>query len=340
MFDTLERVIDRLGEGQRFLVIGHVSPDGDDIGSVASLVAILRKAGMTAEGCIADRIPEFFRRLFGDDVIKSVEDLRSYAFDTSITVDASDLSRIGDAVELLEGGVPDVTLDHHKTNAGFGRVNFCDPSYAATAMIIYEIGERLVDFDSTLAEMLLLGVATDTGFFRYSSVDERVFTYAASLIAHGASISRIAEAVLEHRTLNEIHLHTDMFKTLKISADGRLATAYVTAEMIERNGCTDDDTPGLVGQLRAIGGVEVAIMFIEWPRGTVHASLRSKNRVDVSEIALKFGGGGHTRAAGCSQSDVKLDELMSDVMADAEETIARAYAGSPLDPKLEGHIPD
>lgn len=326
MFETLDRVVERLREGQRFLVIGHIRPDGDDISSVASLVTILRKAGKTAGGCIADRIPEFFRRLSGDGVIHGVEELRSYSYDTSITVDASDLSRIGDAVDLLKGGIPDVTLDHHKTNAGFGRTNHCDPSYAATAMIVYEIGEQLVEFDSTLAEMLLLGIATDTGFFRYSSVDERVFTYAASLIGHGASISRIAEAVLEHRTLNEIHLHTEMFKTLKLSADGRLAMAHVTAEMIERAGCTEDDTPGLVGQLRAIGGVEVAIMFIEWPRGTVNISLRSKNRVDVSEIALRFRGGGHARAAGCSQSDAKLDELMDDVITDAKEAIASAFS--------------
>lgn len=325
MFEGIDRVIERLREGQRFLVIGHVSPDGDDISSVASLVMILRTVGKTAEGCIADRIPEFFHRLPGEGVIKGVEELRSYAHDTSITVDSSDLSRIGDAAELLEGGMPDVTLDHHKTNAGFGRTNFCDPSYAATAMVVYEIGERLVEFDKPLAEMLLLGLATDTGFFRYSSVDERVFTYAASLIRHGADISRIAEAVLEHRTLNEIHLHTDMFKTLRISNDGLLATAHVTAEMIERNGCTEDDTPGLVGQLRAIGGVDVAIMFIEGPRGTVHVSLRSKNRVDVSEIALKFGGGGHARAAGCSLTDAKLDEVMSDLIADAEEAIASAF---------------
>jgi bifunctional oligoribonuclease and PAP phosphatase NrnA len=116
-----------------------------------------------------------------------------------------------------------------------------------------------------------------------------------------------------------------MFETLKITANGRLATAYVTAEMIKATGCTDDDTAGLVGQLRAIGGVEVAIMFIESSQGTVHISLRSKNIVDVSEIALKFGGGGHARAAGCSLTDVELEELMNDVIAEAEAAIGSAF---------------
>jgi len=326
MFDSFNQVIEKLKDGERFLVIGHIGPDGDAVSSVASLVMILRKLGKTADGCIADSIPEFFRRLSGDEWIKGVEDLRNYAYDTAITVDSSDLARIGNAVELLEGRIPDITLDHHKSNIGFGTINFCDPSVAAAAMIVYEIGEQLVDIDAVLAQMLLLGIATDTGFFRYSNVDERVFSYAAKLVGYGANIGRISNAVLEHRTLNEIRLHTAMFETLKITCNGKLATAYVTAEMIEATGCTDEDTGGLVGQLRAIGGVEVAILFIEWPQGTFHVSLRSKNVVDVSEIALRFGGGGHARAAGCSVTDVTLEALMNDVIAEAEAAIASAFS--------------
>lgn len=326
MFVDLKAVIDGLKAGQRFLVIGHIRPDGDDVSSVASLVMILRKMGKTAEGCIADPLPSFFERLSEDGVIKGVDELREYSYDTSITVDASDLDRIGEAVELLEDGMPDITLDHHKSNLGFGTINFCDFSYAATAMIVYEIGKQLVAFDKKLAESLLLGIATDTGFFRYASADERVFAYAAELVRTGANIGRITQAILEHRTLNEIHLHTAMFKTLKILADGRLAVAFVTAEMMKETGCTDDDTAGLVGQLRAIGGVEVAIMFIESPTGEIHISLRSKNIVDVSKIALKFGGGGHARAAGCSLVDVPLEQLMSDVVAEAQAAITSALA--------------
>lgn len=326
MFVDLDQVIDRLRTGQRFLVIGHIRPDGDDVSSVEALVVILRKMGKVAEGCIADSLPNFFERLSGNGAIKGVGELRDYAYDTSITVDSSDLSRIGDAADLLKDDMPDITLDHHKSNIGFGKINFCDSAYAATAMIVYEIGKQLVEFDSSLAETLLLGIATDTGFFRYASADERVFAYAAELVRTGANIGRITQAILEHRTLNEIHLHTAMFKTLKILVNGRIAAAYVTAEMIKETGCTDDDTAGLVGQLRAIGGVEVAIMFIESSPGTAHISFRSKNVVDVSKIALKFGGGGHARAAGCSQSDVKLEELMNDVIAEAEVAIKNTFS--------------
>jgi len=156
-------------------------------------------------------------------------------------------------------------------------------------------------------------------------VNERVFESAAALVRQGANIGRIAEAVLEHRTLSEIQLHKDMLETLKLSVGGKLASAHVTADVIERNGCRDEDTFGLVSELRAIGGVEVAIVFVEWARGTVNASLRSKNRVDVSQIALRFGGGGHVPAAGFSQSGVDIADLMADVLADAERTLGKAF---------------
>ncbi len=325
MIDTLDQVLNRIDEGERFLVIGHIRPDGDDISSVASLVMILRKAGKVAEGCIAETSP-FLERLDRAQIIKRPDALREYAYDTAITVDASELARIGDSAELLEGRAPDITLDHHKSNRGFGKINFCDSNYTATAMIVYEIGERLVEFDPALAEMILLGIATDTGFFRYASVDERVFSYAARLVREGADIGRITEAVLEHRTLNEIHLLIEVLGTLELSAEGKLATAYVTAEMLERTGCTDDDTSGLIGEIRSIAGVEVAIVLIESLEGAVHVSLRSKNTVDVSEIALQFNGGGHARAAGCSCSDVKLEDIREAVTEAARQAIASSSA--------------
>lgn len=324
MKSTLAEVTDRLRRAQRVLVIGHIKPDGDDISSVASLVLILRKMGKAAEGCIADQIPWFYQDLHGVSVIKTVEELKDYRYDTVVTVDASELSRIGDAIKLLNGNPPDIILDHHKTNPGFGQLDFCDPEYAATAIIVYEIGKDLVEYDPELAETTLLGIATDTGFFKYGNTDYKVLSYAAELIRAGADIQRIASAVLEHRTLNEIKLMTEMFDTLQVAEDGKLAWAYISTEMLTRNGCTEEETEGLVGEIRAIHGVEIAILFIEWPKHHVHISFRSKSYADVSEIALGFGGGGHARAAGCSCKNVDLEPLMEKVVAKARKILRNA----------------
>ncbi|MEA3238374.1 MAG: DHH family phosphoesterase [Candidatus Bipolaricaulota bacterium] len=321
MKKNLDAVIKRLREAKRVLVIGHIKPDGDDISSVVTLVLILRKLGKIAEGCIAGEIPWFYKDLADVSLIKDVDDLRDFQFDTSVTVDASELSRIGDAVQLLKGEQPDITLDHHQTNVGFGEMDFYDSSYAATAVIVYEIGKELVEYDAQLAEINLLGIATDTGFFKYSNTDYKVFSYAAELVKLGASIQRISSAVLEHRTLNEVKLLSEMFDKLRIEEDGKLAWSYVSAEMLRHTGCTEDDAGGLVGEIRSMYSVEIAILFIEWPEEDVHISFRSKNYTDVSKIALEFGGGGHARAAGCSCKDVDLEEMMNKVIASARRAL-------------------
>ena len=318
---NLDQVIERLKAARKALVVGHVRPDGDAIGSVAALTLILRKLGVEAEGCIPDPVPWFYREIPGTRVLRSVEELRGREFDTTVVVDTSALPRIGAAAELLSGREPDVVIDHHATNTGFGSLNFCDPSYAAVALIVHEIGRRLVEYDEELAELLLLGTATDTGFFKYANVDARVFEMAAELARHGARIQHIASAVLEHRTPKTIRLLTEMFRTLRLEEGGKLAYAYVSADMLRRTGCGEEETEGFVGEIRSLHGVEVAILFTEWPEGEVHVSLRSKSYVDVSRVALEFGGGGHPRAAGCTLKVGRIEEAIPPVIAAARRAL-------------------
>jgi len=318
---SLDQVITRLKRARRALVVGHIRPDGDAIGSVAALTLILRKLGAEAEGCIPDRIPWFYREIRGTRVLQGVEELRGRTFDTVAVLDSSDISRIGNAVELFPDRVPDVVLDHHVTNTGFGTLNLCEPGYAATAMIVHEIGRRLVPYDRELAELLLLGIATDTGFFKYATVDDRAFAVAAELARQGARIQPIASAVLEHRTPKTIRLLVDMFRTLRLEAGGRLAYAYVSAEMLRRAGCDEEETEGFVGEIRALHGVEVAILFTEWPEGEVHVSLRSKSYVDVSRVARTLGGGGHPRAAGCTLYVTRLQDAITKVVEAARSAL-------------------
>ncbi len=321
MFVKLEEIVERIKKSKKVLIIGHIKPDGDDISSVATLTLALRKYGIEAEGCIADRIPWFYKDINGVSEIKDLEALKNYDYDTSIIVDASEISRIGDLALILKKK-PDITLDHHKTNEGFGELDFCDPSYAATAVIVYEIINKLgIEYDPVLAEINLLGIATDTGFFKYSNTDAKVFNYSAILVEKGANIQRIASAVLEHKTLKELKLFSETLNTLSVEENGKLAWAYVSYDMLERNNCTDEETGGFVGEIRSIYGVEVAILFIEWPKNQVNISFRSKNYVDVSEIAKHFGGGGHIRASGCSIKDANLMDVIHKVIDKSKEAL-------------------
>jgi phosphoesterase RecJ-like protein len=317
MKTTLDGVVERLKRARRALIIGHIRPDGDAIGSVAALTLILRKLGKEAEGCVPDPVPWFYQPIEGTRILKSVQELRGEEFDTVIVLDSSDVSRIGEARALLRGREPDLVIDHHATNTGFGVLNFCDPGYAAVALIIYEIAKRTVECDQVLAELLLLGIATDTGFFKYQSVDQRTLAAAAELVGCGARPHRIASAVLEHRTLKTVRLLAEMFNTLEVELGGKLAYGYVSAEMLSRSGCGEEETEGFVGEIRSLYGVEVAILFTEWPEGEVHVSLRSKDYADVSRVALKFGGGGHPRAAGCTLQVPRIADAIRPVVEEA-----------------------
>ncbi len=331
LLKTLDDVIERIKAAKRVLVIGHIKPDGDAISSVATMMGILRKMGKVVEGCIDDEIPWFYKSIPGVSEIKNVEQLRSYEYDTSITVDASEISRIGASVELLKDKKPDITLDHHKTNVGFGEIDFYDHRYAAVAEIVYEMAKKMgVEYDPDLAEVNLLGIATDTGFFKYSNVDAKVFRYASELVENGANIQHIASVVLEHRTIKEFKLFSAMIDTLKVEENGKLAWAYVSAEMLKSHNCTDEDVRGFVGELRSIYGVEVAILFTEWPEKQVNISFRSKDYVDVSEIAVEFGGGGHARASGCSRKNVDLSEMMKSVIEKSRDVLKKYEAISNL----------
>lgn len=325
MLVKLENVVERIKESKKVLIIGHIKPDGDDISSVASLTLMLRKIGKVAEGCIADHIPWFYNDIEGVSEIKNLEELKNYDYDTSITVDASEITRIGDGASLLKNGRPNITLDHHMTNVGFGDIDFYDSSYAATAVIVYEIAQKLgIEYDPKLANLNLLGIATDTGFYKYSNTDAKVLRYSADLVEKGANMQKISSAVLEHQTIKELKLFSEMLATLTVDMDGKLGWAYVSYDMLERNNCTDEETGGFVGEVRSVYGVEVAILFIEWPRNQINISFRSKNYVDVSKIAVYFGGGGHVRASGCSIKEAHLEETIKKVIEKSKSALEQA----------------
>ncbi len=306
-------------------MIGHVMPDGDAVSSVAALTMLLNRIDVDAAGCIADEVPWYFRSFPGVDRIARPKDLHGKAFDTTITVDASDLARIGDAATLLREGAPDIMVDHHATNLGFGRLNYCDPQSAATAMIVQRIAEQLVTIDRELAQSLLLGIVTDTGFFKHANTNQQVLLSAAQLVGRGARIQPIAAAALEHRTLASTKLLAAMLNTIQVTEGGQLAYGQVNAPMLEETGCTEDDTVGFVGEIHALHGVEVAILFIEAPSGQVHVSLRSKSYTDVGRVATALGGGGHPRAAGCTLKPERLEQAVEQVLA----AVAEALQASP-----------
>jgi phosphoesterase RecJ-like protein len=228
------------------------------------------------------------------------DDAELAACDAAIVVDVATLERTGRVGEALKRlGTPLACIDHHVTNGGFAGVNILVPEAASTASLVLDLIRALGGKPSArVAEALYVGLATDTGWFRFANATPQAFRDAAELVAAGAQPTRLYELVYENLTWPRTHLLARTLSTLKSDAHGRIAYATVTRAMFEETGASDEEVEGFVDKLRELGGVEIIVMFRETPQGGTRVSLRAKHDLDVGSLAARFGGGGHRRAAG------------------------------------------
>ncbi|ABR31372.1 DHH family phosphoesterase [Thermosipho melanesiensis] len=315
MANEFLNIVGTLNEAQKILVVGHIMPDGDDISSVLSLFLGLKSLGKQVVAAIDWKIPSYFFEIEEVKYIKNYEEIDVYDFNPDIIVilDASSPDRVGRFSDVLND-FKVIVIDHHATNTYFGDINWVDSTYAATAQMVLRVNKELqVEYDERLSLINLMGIETDTGFFRYSNANERVFRDVASLISLGAKPDFIARMILENRRLEQFKLLSRMIDNLKLECDGKLAYSYLSKKDYEEFNCTDEDSGGFVGEIRSIKGVEVAIFFYEYVKGEVHISFRSKEWFDVSKVAFTLGGGGHPRAAGVTLNG-NLEEIVRDVV--------------------------
>ncbi|MBT1247373.1 MULTISPECIES: bifunctional oligoribonuclease/PAP phosphatase NrnA [unclassified Thermosipho (in: thermotogales)] len=308
-------IVGTLNEAKKIVVIGHIMPDGDDISSVLSLSLGLKKLGKEILSSIDWKIPGYFHEIDEVKYIRNYDEIDIYGFnpDVIVVVDASSPDRVGRFSEVLKD-FKVIVIDHHATNTYFGDINWVDPSFGATAQMVLRINKELqVEYDEKLALVNLMGIETDTGFFRYSNADERVFNDAAYLISLGARPDVIARMILENKRLEQFKLLSRMIDNLRVECDGKVAYSFLSKEDYEEFNCTDEDSGGFVSEIRAIKGVEIAIFFYEYVKGEIHISFRSKEWFDVSKIAFSLGGGGHPRAAGVTMNG-NIEDIIKEVI--------------------------
>jgi len=312
-------VISQLISEDNILVLGHVMPDGDDISSVASLAEGLRRLGKKVRAAIDDQIPWYYKLFFAVDSIESFEQLQDFHPDLIVVVDCSSPDRVGRFQHLLKNSKT-IVIDHHETNSMFGDLNFVDVTSASTAQIVYNMNKAMgVVYDPELATTNYLGLATDTGFFKYSNTDANVLKIAAELVELGAKPYFVASVILENKTPQQFKLLAKMIEHMKI--EGELVYSWLSYEDYLSLGCNEDDSSGFVSELRSMKDIEVAILFTEFPKGEIHVSFRSKQWLNVSKIASALGGGGHARAAGCSYKNVELEKVIDEVLSLTREAM-------------------
>lgn len=286
-------VLTLLKENQSFVLTAHVSPDGDSLGSMLTLYEFLVRQGKQVLILLDDIVPPVYRMLPYWDVIRSANEVGSIKADLLIVLDASTADRIGRIAEIVQA--PTLNIDHHVSNQGFTNYRWLDADAAATGELIYRLLEEAqAPITKDMATNLYTAIATDCGFFRYANTRPATMRICADLLSHGVEPNVIAEA-LEQVSLSTMRLTVRALQTMAFFADGKIAVITVTKDMLEHDESTDE----LINYPRKVEGVEIAVMLKQKDDSSVKISMRSRN-IDVSQIAMQFGGGGHARAAGCS----------------------------------------
>lgn len=285
-----------LKKNDSFMITSHIAPDGDSIGSVLALTLALLKIGKKVVPVINDDIPKKYKFLPGSNLIIKET---SGNYDVIIALDCGDIERLGFSRQLNEYGSMVVNIDHHKSNEYFGDLNLIDSDASSVGEIIYQLLDGKVEVDYDIAINLFTSIITDTGSIRYSNTTPLSLQILAKLVNKGIKPDYVSRHVFERRSLGSIKLLKAVLNTLEITADGKIASLFITKNMFKDAEANEEDTDGIINYAREIEGVEVAVLFKESEDSMIKVGLRSNEWVDVSNIAAKFNGGGHSRAAGC-----------------------------------------
>lgn len=297
----------KLLAAQDILLLAHVRPDGDAIGSMIGLGLSLRELGKDIQMVIPEGFPGTFRYLTGVELIHT----RPHGqFDLIVTLDCSDLNRLKEV--LNEYGTPDINIDHHPTNLNFAKLNLIDVKAVATSeMVAHILINNHLPITQDIANALLLGIITDTLGFRTNNITSSAMRITADLMEAGGDLPKIYFHGLLGRSFQAV-LYWGAGLT-NLQRDGRMIWTSMTLNDRQAVGYPGKDDADLINILTTIDNVDVVVVFVEQPNGQVKISWRAQPGFDVSKVALHFGGGGHIAAAGAeiegSTQDVEKNVL-------------------------------
>lgn len=296
---TLEEIAQVLLKAHTVAICGHVSPDGDCLGSGLGLACALRRLGKTVFTLTAgpESIDASLRFLPGTSQLMSAS-LLSDVPDVFVAVDVPTPERLGegDAVRRCAGTT--VTVDHHATDAPMADYSYTDSDVAATALLVWKLCHLLgADCEGAVATCCYTGLMTDTGRFQYQNATSAVFRAAAEMVEAGALPGEISREVFQNRSRASLQLESVAIERMEFLREGQCVISWLTEDDFQRAGAVKADAEPLINLLRSVSGVRVACMLRQ-QGDAVRGSLRAKDDTDVASIARSFGGGGHRAAAG------------------------------------------
>ncbi|OLR65742.1 DHH family phosphoesterase [Peptoniphilus porci] len=308
-------------ESENIAVASHLNPDGDNLGSVTAMVGMLKKLGKNAVYVLDDTIPNSFKFLPNLSYTKSPDNINN-VFDLFIALDSSDENRMGENIKkIFKASKKTVNIDHHFSNTKFADLNIVDDKSPATCEVLARIFESLdLKLNKEIATSLFTGLSTDTGSFKYSSVNSNTFLIASNLFKYDIDINEVTVNVYQSRSRQKTDLLIRAMNSIEYFDNDKIAVVFVTKDDMEKSKAEKADADGIVEFVRDIDTVELAVLLKE-KDDCIRLSLRSKSYIDCTKVASKFNGGGHVRASGGTINHTDLNKAKEDVVKVAEEQL-------------------
>ena len=305
-----------------FVLMTHLHPDGDALGSLLGLADILESMGKKVFRYLEEPVTHLYDFLPGGTLaqteLAAVQKFVAAAKGNvaAVSLDCGDCDRLGrEKMELLKVQ-PFLVIDHHRGHREFGDLRWLDSARSSTGEMVYELAMELgVELSYTAAFNIYVAISTDTGSFRYENTSPRTLRIAADLVACGVHPEEVAGHIYDNFTLQRLRLMEQVLSTLELFESDQLAFITVTKKMFEECGAEEGDTEGFINYPRALLSVKVACFLKETQNGGVSVSLRAKGGCDVAEVAAAFGGGGHRNAAGFRLAGKDVKQVQKLVLA-------------------------
>ncbi len=311
-------VLSHLLASESVALLTHVNPDWDCLGSSLALREALRENGVRCDVFIDEPLSPHLS--LWETGVKVYSDFAGYA--CLCCVDVGDPSRVGRMGEELSARADTACIDHHLGGGGFAAISYVDAESPATGEIIFDMLESAgIAISKRTAEYLYCAVAADTGSFRYSGTTPHTLRTAARLMELGADAAALSDALFGRKTLRELKMEGEAIANLELYAGGRVSVSSITAAAYKKYGATKNDTEALASLPRDIDGVVAGAFLTERVPGEIRVNLRSRGEYNIQPVAVRFGGGGHAHAAGCTLKGVSMDEAVRLVAAELEKEV-------------------
>jgi phosphoesterase RecJ-like protein len=300
---SAKEILANIKNSRSIAVLPHVNMDCDACGSSLAFYLALKSMGKEVVVIVEEEPQEIFSFLpnFGEIYLFNGENqcIENKAFDLVLALDTGDFERLGKRGKIFENAKMSINIDHHPTNTNYAKTNYVVTNASATGEIIYDLFKELkLDITASISTCLYASIASDTGGFRFSNTTSHTHNIAAELINMGVNSAHICSNLFENNSIERLQIMGEIINRIETYESGKISLITLPQSIINKYRASEEDISGFSNMGRTIRGVEVSIFIRERSSSLVKVSMRSRDKIDLTLVASKYGGGGHRRAAG------------------------------------------